>query len=197
MSDPARILVEQARAGDPQAVESLLERVLPSLRAFVRLKTGKLLRAKESNSDLVQSVCREVLADMGRFDYRDEGVFRWWLYETALRKILDRQRYYLADKRDAARETQLQDGPTAGDSALLQSYACFLTPSAEAIAHEEVEHLEQAFDQLPEHYREVIVQARIMGFTQAEIARRMGRSEASVRNLLPRALARLSTLLAV
>ena len=189
-------LVERARGGDRKALESLLEGMLPRLRAFVRLKAGRLIRAKESCSDLVQSTCREVIADLDHFEFRDERTFRQWLCEIALRKILDRQRYYLAEKRDAGRERALLVDSSAADSRLLASYVSFCTPSQQAIAHEEIERLEQAFDLLPEHYREVILCARILELSHAEIAQRMGRSEDSVRNLLSRALARLGTLLA-
>ncbi|MCA8975247.1 MAG: hypothetical protein KDC98_11025, partial [Planctomycetes bacterium] len=61
MSDH-RDLVDSASHGDPQAVEELLVRHLPRLRAFVRLRSPFALRARESCSDLVQSVCREVIA---------------------------------------------------------------------------------------------------------------------------------------
>jgi len=189
-------LVEQARQGNRRAVEVLLERLLPGLRGFVRLKAGKLIRAKESCSDLVQSTCREVIADLDHFEFRGERSFRQWLYETALRKILDRQRYYHAEKRDAGRERALLVDSSAADSQLLASYASFCTPSQQAIAHEEIGRLEQAFDRLPEHYREVILCARYLELSHAETAKHMGRSEDSVRNLLPAALAHLSTLLA-
>ena len=44
----------------------------------------------------------------------------------------------------------------------------------------------------PEHYREVIVLARIVGLPHGEIAARMERTEAATRNLLGRALTRLA-----
>jgi hypothetical protein len=59
-----------------------------------------------------------------------------------------------------------------------------------------VRNLEAAFDELPEHYREVITLSRIAGLSRAEIAAHMGRSEASVRNLLSRALVVLAEAMA-
>ena len=50
---------------------------------------GPQLRAKESASDLVQSVCREVLGRLDRFQHGGEAGFRHWLYATALRKVRD------------------------------------------------------------------------------------------------------------
>ena len=195
MTTAWKTLVEQARSGDGSSIDLLLEENLPALRAYVRLRMSRGLRAKETSSDIVQSACREVLADLGRFEVRDEGSFRHWLFETALRKILDRQRYWHAAKRDTGREVTLPD--SANDGKLLECYSSISTPSGQAQLREEIERLEQAFDRMPEHYRQVVTLARIVRLSHAQIAEEMGRTEDSVRNLLPRALARLGTLLAV
>lgn len=189
---PTRILVEAAADGNQDALESLLERHLPGLRAFVRLRAGRLIRAKESNSDLVQSACREVLQNLDRFQYQTEGRFRQWLFRTAERKIIDRARYYQAEKRDAAREVRLQAGSGSSDSRLLECYGTFFTPSRVAIVREELQRIEFAFDRLPEHYREVITFSRIVGLTHREISEELGKTEGAVRVLLYRALAELS-----
>ena len=56
--------------------------------------------------------------------------------------------------------------------------------------------LERAFDQLPEHFREVITLARVAGYSHAEIAAATGRTEVAARQLLHRAMAALSSELA-
>ncbi len=185
-------LLARLREGDSDAIEALLERNLPGLRGYVRLHGGALLRSKESSTDLVQSVCREVLEHIDRFRYPSEAGFRQWLYVTAMRKIRRRYEYWGAQRRDAAREVPLDDGAS---SDLLDCYGSLCTPSQEAVAHEQVERIEAAFDRLPEDYREAIVLARVVGLSRAEIGERLGRSEGAVRTLLSRALARLAELL--
>ena len=101
-----QVLVQEAQRGDSAALDELLQRHIPALRAFIRLRCGKQIRDKESCSDLVQSVCREVLGELGRFEYRGEASFRNWLFGWATHKIQNRARYYRAEKRDAAREVQ-------------------------------------------------------------------------------------------
>lgn len=187
--------MEGARRGEATSIDALLEENIPALRAYVRLRMGGTLRAKETSADLVQSVCREVLVDLGRFHVRDEASFRHWLFETAYRKILDRQRRWGAMKRDASREVGWPQSDTHADGKLLECYSSISTPSHQAEVREEIERLERAFERLPEHYRQVITLARIVGLSQAQIAEQMGRTEDSVRNLLARALARLSSLL--
>src|SRR5262245_60540622 len=103
MSDSLE-LIEGASRGDAQAIESLLHQHLPGVQAYVRLRMSPSLRGKESVSDLVQSACREVLQHLGRFQYRGEGNFKHFLYTTALRKVLNKDRYYHEAMRDVRRE---------------------------------------------------------------------------------------------
>jgi RNA polymerase sigma-70 factor (ECF subfamily) len=190
MQDSTEQMVASASRGDTAAVAELLERNLPRLRAFVRLRMGEQLRAQESASDLVQSACREVLQHMDRYQYRSEARFRHWLFTTALRKIRDRVDYWRAGKRDVQRQVAIPG--THGEELLADVYADFVTPSADLDMRERIARLEAAFDRLPEDYREVITLTRIVGMPHGEVAAAMGRSEAASRMLLYRALAQLA-----
>jgi DNA-directed RNA polymerase specialized sigma24 family protein len=77
-----------ATTGDATALESLIERYLPQLHAFVRLRLGAL-RARESSMDIVQSVCRELLASRERFEFHGEDRFRAWLF-TVIAEVMGR-----------------------------------------------------------------------------------------------------------
>lgn len=189
------VLLREASSGSPVAVDELLESYLPGLRAFVRLRLGRRLGAKESHSDLVQSTCREVIEKLDRYQYGGEQGFKRWLYATALRKIGQRLEYYRAAKRDVALERPLEPGDSAAGEALLGVYASFCTPSRQAVVHEEIDRIEQAIAELPEDYREVIVQARLLGMSHAEIGAHMKRSEGAARALLFRALAHLAEIM--
>jgi RNA polymerase sigma-70 factor (subfamily 1) len=182
-------------SGKRPEIERLLERHLSGLRAFVRLNAGPVLRAREGQSDLVQSVCREVLEGVGNFEYRGDSAFKLWLFQTARRKIIDRARYWRRDKRAVGREVALDPHPKKNQSSgnsLLQEYATFCTPSQEAILHEEQGRIERAFAKLSPEHRKVITFARIVGLSHREIGEQMNRNEAAARQLLHRALAQLS-----
>jgi RNA polymerase sigma-70 factor (ECF subfamily) len=194
MSDATRALIQSAVEGNGASVNMLLDRYLPGLRAFIRVRTGAAMRAKESTSDLAQSVCREVLEHLDRYQYQGEEGFKYWLYTTALRKIADRHKYYGAEKRDAAREVQPAEHSAANVDQLIDCYRSVFTPSQHAMRREDIERLEVAFDQLPEDQREVISLAHIVGLSRAEIAERMGRTDGAVRTLLWRGLATLAEL---
>lgn len=193
-NDEERELIERLTRGDDAALAPLLERHLPGLRAFVRARAGPLVRAREEDADIVQSVCREILVHRERFHVPAREGFKRWLYLSALRKIQNRREHWLAQKRDAGREVAA--GGSRSDADLLAGYGTLCTPSRELMAREEVERIERAVDELPEEYREALTLSRIVGLKRSEIAEVMGRSEGSVRMLLSRAQARLTELLA-
>ena len=192
MSEDSQQLVERATRRNAQAIESLLTRNLPALRAWVRLRCGPMLRARESASDIVQSACREVLADIERFRWNGESGFRAWLYATTARKIADRADHWQTQKRDAAREVPMHAPGPDGDTQVLDVYRSFCSPSAAAAGRETMERIERAFEALPDADREIIVMSRVAGLSGAEIARELGCTESAARQRLFRALAALA-----
>jgi RNA polymerase sigma factor (sigma-70 family) len=64
------------------------------------------------------------------------------------------------------------------------------------MVREEVERVEEAFDELTPEHREVLTLAHVLGLSRREIGEQMGKSEEAVRALLHRAMVRLSTVLA-
>jgi RNA polymerase sigma-70 factor (ECF subfamily) len=190
--EATRALVQSAATGDRAAVEALLQKYLPSLRAFLRLRAGAEIRAKESTSDLAQSVCRELFEGVGDFRFEGEAAFRAWLFTAALRKVADRAQHYRAQKREAARELSPEARHAGGDALVWDCYQTVSTPSAYAIAREQATRIERAFDALSEEQREVVTLARIAGLSRAEIGERIGKSEGAVRLILHRALAQIA-----
>jgi len=191
MHRDSRELCERAVHGDDAARDVLLGQHLASLRAFVRARLGASLRARETSQDLLQSVCRVALEDIGRFEYRGENSFRHWLFQLAENKLRGRGRYWSREKRSASGETNVAD--LEGAETLVAESTC--TPSHHAASREELERVERAMVRLSEDQRHVIVLSRLLGLPHAEIARRMGRTVLATRTLLSRSLARLATLL--
>lgn len=186
-------LARRAAAGDAAAIEQLLDRHLPSVHAFVRAHMSPALRAKESTSDLVQSVCRELLTHRDRFQHGGDGGFQAWLFLTARRKIANRARDLQTGKRAAHREAN-----GLSESAIAQlgaAYARVSSPSGNVLRREEIERLEAAMDRLDNEHREVITLAHLAGLSRAAIGAQLGKSEEAVRALLHRAMARLAILM--
>lgn len=169
-------------------VEELVTRHLSALRAFVRLRMGRELRAREDSCDIVQSVAREVLSHADRFQHGGEDGFREWLFTTAHRKIVNRLEHWRAEKRTSQRE----DGAQLPE----ELAALGVSPSRHASVREELLAIEAAFDTLTEEQREVVTMSRMLGMSHAAIAGRLGKSEVAIRKILSRGLARLATSLA-
>lgn len=175
-------------------LEEFLRRQLPRLAGFVRRRAGALLN-KESGSDLVQSVCREVLADFGagKLELRGETPFQRWLYQAALLKLRDRRRYWAAEQRAA--DLRAPAAASAADHAARAAWlSSVASPSGELLRQEELAVVEACFAQLEPRQREVLELSRLEGKSHAEIAAQLSISEANSRMLLSRALARLTTL---
>lgn len=175
----------EASQGGLDAIEVLLVRHLAGLRSYVRLRAGANVLAREAESDIVQSVCRELLTHEGRFRYGGEAGFRHWLYTTALRKIVDHDKHHTAQRRDVRREEVAASSPGLPDAA-------FASPSGVAVGREEIGRVAAALDRLEPDAREVILLSRVVGLGRADVAAEMGRTEDSIRNLLHRSLARLA-----
>lgn len=181
-----------ARAGEPRALTTLFQRNLPPLVAFIRARAGKAIAARESANDIAQSVFREVLMDAERIELKGEGAFRNWLFMQATRKVLDRAKFHGRDRRDAAKEVAIPEAGPAAD-ALLACYATIASPSQHAVAKEELARFEAAVQELPENQRDAVTMSRLMGLEYEQIAEQMGMSESSVRGLVARGLAALSS----
>lgn len=182
--------IHAAVAGDPQALNTVFERSMTPLVAFIRARLGTKLAARESAADLAQSVYREVLEDFDAIEYRGEAAFRGWLFKQAVRKILDRNRYHHRGCRDIGREVTPAGAENVG--ALVDCYATLGTPSRFVAAREELDRFEIAIESLTENQRNAVTMSRLLELESGEIAELMKCSESAVRGLVARGLATLA-----
>lgn len=171
-----------------QGLPDLLARHLDTLRCFVRIHVSPQLRVREQESDIVQSVCAELLAHPARFEYQGEAAFRSWLYRAVLDRVRHKLRFHGADKRASGREVP----PGPDGTGPLDSYAEMVTPSRIAMNREMQQALERAIDDLPAAQRDVLVRARLLQMDHDAIGAELGISPANSRQLLHRAIAKLT-----
>lgn len=164
---------------------------LPGLRAYIRLRMGPRVRRWETESDMAQSVCVEALEQLEEFEYRGQSAFRQWLFTAALRKIVEKDRYLSAEKRNTDQIVTNAIGASLDPIAGLVCRA-FGSPSECAEEREMMERIERALDRMSEGEREVILLSRLAGRSTREIGDHMDRTESAVRALLVRALASLA-----
>lgn len=162
---------------------------MPVVQEYLRVRMSPRLRALESESDVLQSVCGDVLAMPG-IAFDDEEGFRRWLCAAVLNKVRNHDRHFHAQRRDARRAE-----PLPSDGELPAEKPAAASPSRELIDRERNDRLHAALQKLPEHYQEIVRRVRFDGLSYEEAAAATGRSVASVRNILARAITRLAGLL--
>ena len=188
--DAARWL-PAARAGSREALGQLLEAARQYLLSIARQEFDPDLRAKNSPSDVVQETFVEAQRDFGQFQGDTEAELLAWLRQLLLHRVGKlRRRYRDTQKRRLAREVALGgDDSFEGPAGALAANA--LSPSGQAMEHEEDQALQEALGRLPEDYRRVISLRHEERLPFEEIGRRLDRSPDAARKLWARAVERL------
>jgi RNA polymerase sigma-70 factor (ECF subfamily) len=169
------VLLERARAGDSQAIETLLARHQPQVYRFAMRMCGDPEDAKDVLQDTLLSMARGVR------DFRGASSVSTWLYTIARSfcvKKRRRSKFAPADERSldtemTAEGRQLTDPAQRPDDAL---------------AGKQLERaLEQAIGSLEPIYREALLLRDVEGLTAPEVAEVLGVSVQAVKSRLHRA----------
>jgi RNA polymerase sigma-70 factor (ECF subfamily) len=186
----AEELLRQARAGSGPALGQLLERYRTYLGLLARVQIGRRLQGKLDAADLVQETFLEAHRSFEQFRGDTRGAFAGWLRKILVSKLTNVIRHYQgARRRDVRLERQLADELDRSSRVLDWGLVAAQTsPSHHAAGREESLLLAHALEQLPPDYREVLILRHLEELNFPEVARRMGRSLDSVKNLWIRAL---------
>jgi RNA polymerase sigma-70 factor (ECF subfamily) len=188
--DPSRsdALLRRARHGDPDAANELFERHVGPLRLYVRHRLGRALAARVEVDDIVQETLLRALQDLQRDSHIGEHAFSRTLCMIARHVLADAARAVRRLKRDGRHVRLDRSGWTrAGlaESALAGSTAGPFTRVALA---EGMGVVEQAWLELPPHYRRVIVLRQLEQRPAREVAELIRSTEQAVHALYRRAL---------
>jgi RNA polymerase sigma-70 factor, ECF subfamily len=190
--DPEFLLV-MAKGGDGAALGQLLERYRNYMGLLVRLQVGRRLRSKVDVDDLLQEIWLEIHRKIALFRGCSEREFLTWVRRVIGSILANQIRHYIGTKgRDLRLERGLTDELDQSSRAMNGSLvAPESSPSQQAVRREQAVLLADALQDLPEDYREVIILRQLEGLSFPDVARRVGRTEDSVKNVWLRALARL------
>jgi RNA polymerase sigma-70 factor (ECF subfamily) len=190
--DPELLLV-LAKAGDSAALGRLLERYRNYMGLLVRLQVGRRLRRKVDAEDLMQELGLEIHRKITTFRGTSERAFLMWVRRMIGSIMSNQIRHFLGTKcRDLRLERALVEELDRSSRAMNRNLvAPQSTPSQQAVRREQAVILADALQGLPEDYREVIILRQLEGLSFPDVARRLGRTEDSVKNVWLRALARL------
>ena len=149
-------LLERARAGDREALESLIARYLPRLQRWASGRLPRWARDMAETQDLVQEALFQTFKRIERFEPRGEGALHEYLRLATLMLI----RVVL--RRAPPRPARSELDSAAEDDAR--------SPLAAAIGQEAIDRYERALAQLRPDDRELVVARIELGYTNREIA---------------------------
>jgi len=181
-------LLASARGGNQEALGTLLEAYRPLLLALANQELNPGLRAKVGASDLVQDTFLEAVKDFPEFRGETPAELRHWLQQIYHHNAVDSgRRFQDAGKRHIQSERPLNNEQRVEPAATL---SVPVSPLAEILLLEQVEALDRTLALLSEEDGDLITLRHREHLPFEEIARRLGCTEAAVRQRWLRALAR-------
>jgi RNA polymerase sigma factor (sigma-70 family) len=167
-------LATAAQTGSQPAFEALFRRYRPRITAFVRGSVPDDGRV----DDVVQEVFVSALRNLRTLESPD--AFAPWLHRIARNACIDHLRR--VSREDVAIDSYLLDVPDGGQ----------LRPPAPSIhghvsSKEDIDHLRQAFGELPDAQHRALVLRELEGLSYEEIGRRLSLSRPAVESILFRA----------
>jgi RNA polymerase sigma-70 factor (ECF subfamily) len=192
-------LLAQARQGQSDAVDRLLDVHREPLRRIIDLRLDPALAARVDASDIVQDVLLEAHRRLEEY-LRNPGMpFRLWLRHIAKDHIIDaHRRHRQAQRRSLDREQPLVPAVLL-DHSSYELAAQLLdgerTPASAAIHRELQRKLDAAIAELDEDDREIILLRHREQMSNQDVAAGLGLTEAAASMRYLRAIRRLRTAL--
>ncbi len=182
--------------GDPTAYQEIFDRFAGRLVELARRQLGPQLKAKLDPEDVVQSVFRSFFRrqDAGEFYFSSWDSLWGLLVTITLHKCGHQVQYYLAAKRDVRQEIgQNPEADLSSEEVRSSWRALVRDPSPE-----EASMLRDLLQELMSHLMPIqreILTLRLQGYSTAEIAEQVGRSQRLVQYTLKSLRGRLEKLL--
>ena len=178
-------LLKEAKAGSAGALDQLFQRWAGKLLALIRLRMGRDLRSRMESRDILQVCLLKAFQNIDQFDGAETRSLMAWLARIAENEIRDQADYQRRQRRDRAREVDLEDG-------LNQVADRVRSQVSQIVIGEDVQRIERALESMDEAQREVIVLRKFEELSFREIGERMQRSPDACRMLLARAMTNLT-----
>jgi RNA polymerase sigma-70 factor (ECF subfamily) len=159
-----------------------------ALRGVARKTLGNQIGQKVDASDIVQDALAAAWIKRGEFRGTSRTDFIGWIKSIVKNTALNAIRFFRTQRRGAQREER---SPGDAQSRFIHAN----TPSASVIRREDAGRLRSVLDGLPEVERQTITMRYLEGMSLAEIAMRLGRTEAASAGVLKRGMRRLRDLM--
>ena len=183
---PLDDLLERLNRGDLDAAETILIEYEPQIRLAVSRQLSGALRSKLDTMDVVQAVWADVISgfrnNATKWHFDDRRQLKAFLVTLARHRLIDRRRHY---KRAIERERPLNQYTSVDLPASPQPRPSEIAQGAEL--------WESILEQCPPAHRDLLRMKR-EGLPLAEIAKRCGLHEGSVRRIIYETARRMSKL---
>jgi RNA polymerase sigma factor (sigma-70 family) len=178
-ADVTSVLLEQVRAGDREALETLFRRYLKPLTRWAAGRLPQHARSAADTQDLVQETLIQTLRTIRGFEARHEGALQAYLRQAVMNRIRDELRKAGRRGPQTAIDSQVPDGEAS--------------PLEQAIGVEAAERYERALARLRPEDREAIIARVEMECSYEDLARVLDKPTAeAARKAVQRALVRLA-----
>jgi RNA polymerase sigma-70 factor (ECF subfamily) len=193
-------LMEQAVAGDRDALNQLFSSHHARLKRMVEMRLDRRLQPRIDASDVIQDAYLEVAQRLPEYTANPQLPLFLWLRLVVGERLMKLHRHHLgAQMRDAGREVSLYRGalPAASSAALAaQLLGKHTSPTQAAVRAERLFRLQEALNSLDPVDREVLSLRHFEELNRAETAQALGIEEAAAAKRYFRALKRLKDTLA-
>jgi RNA polymerase sigma-70 factor (ECF subfamily) len=176
LQPPDEELVARMRAGDPKALETLIDR-------YSRLFMGiglRILGDYGEAEDIVQETFLYLFQKAARYD-PERGSANKWVVQVAYHRALDRSKYLRRRGFYAGTDIESLDDILIGESDLEREIGAKFSRA----------QLKKAFEELPERQRKTLELFYFEGLNLDEISEKLGESLISVRHHYYRGLEKL------
>jgi RNA polymerase sigma-70 factor (ECF subfamily) len=193
-------LLQRARAGDGEALNTIFTRHRERLRRMVDIRLDRRLQARVDASDVIQEAYLEVAQRLDEYLRDPKLPLFLWLRLVVGQRLMKLHRQHLgAQMRDVGREVSLchQALPAASSAALAaQLLGKHTSPTQAVMRAERLLRIQDALNTLDPLDREVLALRHFEELTRAETAQVLGIEEAAAAKRYVRAMKRLTDLLA-
>ncbi len=186
-------LLKNARQGDAEAVNQLMERHRKILLRMVKSRLHQGMARRVDASDIVQDALVEAHRRLSDYLENSTIPFHLWLRQLAKDRLADNYRRQLADKRNIARDQSFAFNEHSSLNGMNQIVDAELTPAANLLQKEFEMQFHQALECMNEESREVLLMRHSEQMTNQQTAEVLGVSEAAAGMRYLRALRQLKS----
>ena len=198
-SEKTEELLGDAREGNAEAVNKLIDRHRDAILRLVRMRLDRRIQPRVGVSDVVQDVFVEANRRLQKYLQDPVMPFHLWLRQIAKDRIIDaHRRHRVSAKRSVDREQPAHLPGDMDHSSLALANQLVdgeITPMAAATQRELASRVEERIAELPEQDRDILLMRHYEFLSNQEVAEALGLSQPAASMRYLRAIRRMRDLL--